>query len=51
MTRYVGMTAMVGWGGTVGFQEDWPYDQALQMYVEDEEMASKLRKNNPQVLS
>mmetsp|Transcript_6282 Transcript_6282/g.23158 ORF Transcript_6282/g.23158 Transcript_6282/m.23158 type:complete len:86 (-) Transcript_6282:93-350(-) len=45
------MTAMVGWGGTVGFQEDWTYDQALAMYVEDKEMAERLRKNNPQAFS
>eukprot|EP00897_Mesotaenium_endlicherianum_P003366 jgi/Mesen1/3057/ME000018S02370 len=42
------MTALVGWGGTAGFQEDWVYDQAAETYALDEGMAALLRKNNPQ---
>ena len=42
------MTAMLGWGGTVGFAEDWTWNQACETYVEDAEMAAKLRENNPQ---
>ena len=45
------MTAMVGWGGTSGFAEDWTYDQATQTYVFDEEMAALLRASNPQAFA
>ena len=41
------MTAAVGWGGTTGFAEDWVYDQADEVYVQDEQMAARLRKSNP----
>ena len=43
------MTAMVGWGATANFQEDWTWDQAAETYALDKDMAEKLRKNNPQV--
>ncbi len=43
------MTAMVGWGATTSFQEDWTWDQAADTYALDQAMADKLRKNNPQV--
>ena len=43
------MTAMVGWGATARFQEDWVFDQAAETYALDPAMAEKLRKNNPQV--
>ena len=43
------MTAMVGWGATARFQEDWVFDQAAETYALDPDMAAKLRKNNPQV--
>ena len=43
------MTAMVGWGATTNFQEDWTWDQAAETYALDKDMAEKLRKNNPQV--
>ena len=43
------MTAMLGWGATTSFQEDWTWDQAAETYALDPEMADKLRKNNPQV--
>ena len=42
------MTAMLGWGATVNFTEDWTWSQACDTYVMDQEMADKLRKNNPQ---
>lgn len=42
------MTALVGWGGTVDFQEDWVYDQASERYALDPEMAAKLRAANPE---
>lgn len=37
------MTAMVGWGATTDFREDWTWDQAAATYALDPEMASKLR--------
>ena len=43
------MTAMLGWGATVNFQEDWTWDQAAQTYALDPAMAEQLRRNNPQV--
>ena len=43
------MTAMVGWGATTNFQEDWTWNQAADTYALDQAMADKLRKNNPQV--
>ena len=43
------MTAMVGWGATANFREDWTWDQAAETYALDKDMAEKLRKNNPQV--
>lgn len=42
------MTALVGWGGTAGFEEDWVYDQAAATYALDETMSAKLKKNNPE---
>jgi magnesium chelatase subunit H len=42
------MTALVGWGATAGFTEDWVYDGAHERYVEDEAMREKLRRANPQ---
>ncbi len=42
------MTALIGWGGTVDFTDDWVYDQAADTYTLDEEMANKLRKANPE---
>jgi magnesium chelatase subunit H len=42
------MTALVGWGATSGFAENWVYDGANETYVEDEIMREKLRKSNPQ---
>ena len=42
------MTAMLGWGATSGFKESWTWEQAAETYVLDEEMASTLKKNNPE---
>jgi magnesium chelatase subunit H len=42
------MTALIGWGGTVDFTDDWVYDQATETYALDEEMAKKLREANPE---
>ncbi len=43
------MTAMVGWGATTGFAEDWAWQQSADTYALDPEMAARLRKANPQV--
>ena len=42
------MTALIGWGGTVNFKDDWVYDQAVDTYALDAEMAAKLREANPE---
>ncbi|MBW4667420.1 MAG: magnesium chelatase subunit H [Cyanomargarita calcarea GSE-NOS-MK-12-04C] len=42
------MTALIGWGATADFTDDWVYDQAADTYVLDAEMAQKLRKANPE---
>jgi magnesium chelatase subunit H len=42
------MTAMLGWGATVNFEEDWTWDQANETYVQDKEMAAQLQRNNPE---
>jgi len=45
------MTAMVGWGATARFAEDWAWEQSANMYALDPEMADKLRKANPQAFA
>ena len=45
------MTAMVGWSSTSQFAEDWTYEQAVDTYVLDENMAATLKKNNPQAFA
>ena len=42
------MTALIGWGGTTDFTDNWVYDQAADTYALDPEMAEKLRKANPE---
>ncbi|MCL1471123.1 magnesium chelatase subunit H [Argonema antarcticum] len=42
------MTALIGWGGTADFTDDWVYEQAADTYALDEEMAKKLREANPE---
>ncbi len=42
------MTALIGWGGTANFTDNWVYDQAAETYALDEQMAEKLRQANPE---
>jgi magnesium chelatase subunit H len=42
------MTALIGWGSTAKFTDDWVYDQAAETYALDAEMAAKLREANPE---
>jgi magnesium chelatase subunit H len=42
------MTALIGWGGTANFKDDWVYNQAVDTYALDAEMAQKLREANPE---
>ncbi|MEO1400141.1 MAG: magnesium chelatase subunit H [Cyanobacteria bacterium J06635_1] len=42
------MTALIGWGGTTNFKDNWVYDQAAQTYALDADMAQKLREANPE---
>jgi magnesium chelatase subunit H len=42
------MTALIGWGGTADFTDNWVYDQAAETYALDPEMAEKLQKANPE---
>ncbi|HHP7232493.1 MAG TPA: magnesium chelatase subunit H, partial [Xenococcaceae cyanobacterium] len=42
------MTALIGWGGTANFQDDWVYNQAADTYILDAEMAQKLQNANPE---
>ncbi len=42
------MTALIGWGGTADFTDDWVYEQAADTYALDSEMAKKLREANPE---
>ena len=42
------MTALIGWGGTANFSDNWVYDGAAETYALDAEMAQKLREANPE---
>jgi magnesium chelatase subunit H len=42
------MTALMGWGGTTNFKDNWVYDQAAETYALDAAMAEKLRQANPE---
>ncbi|CAK9014636.1 Magnesium-chelatase subunit H (Mg-protoporphyrin IX chelatase subunit H), partial [Durusdinium trenchii] len=42
------MTALLGWGGTTRFAEDWVWDQSAARYVLDEDMARRLKESNPE---
>ncbi len=42
------MTALVGWGGTVNFADDWVYNQAADTYALDADMAAQLQQANPE---
>lgn len=41
-------TALLGWGATAGFAEQFVWDGAHARYVEDEANAAALRRANPQ---
>eukprot|EP00929_Paragymnodinium_shiwhaense_P064418 TRINITY_DN32257_c0_g2_i1.p1 TRINITY_DN32257_c0_g2~~TRINITY_DN32257_c0_g2_i1.p1 ORF type:complete len:1751 (+),score=429.81 TRINITY_DN32257_c0_g2_i1:85-5337(+) len=42
------MTALVGWAATSRFRESWVWDQSVEQYVFNEEIAAKLRESNPE---
>ncbi len=42
------MTALIGWGGTANFKDNWVYDQAAETYALDENRAKQLRQANPE---
>jgi len=42
------MTALVGWGATSEFRESWVYDQGVEQYVLDQDMARRLKDSNPE---
>ncbi|WP_275574917.1 cobaltochelatase subunit CobN [Neosynechococcus sphagnicola] len=42
------LTALIGWSGTVDFQDQWVYNQAADTYALDPTMAEKLRQANPE---
>ena len=44
-------TALVGWGATTDFKEDFVWDGAYATYVEDEDNAARLRRSNPQAFA
>eukprot|EP00889_Picochlorum_renovo_P008199 jgi/Picre1/35229/NNA_002691.t1 len=45
------MTAMIGWGATVDFKEDWAWNQAAETYAFDQSMATKLKESNPEAFT
>jgi magnesium chelatase subunit H len=42
------LTALIGWGGTADFQDQWVYNQSADTYALDPDMAEKLRRANPE---
>uniref|UniRef100_A0A0G4IDP0 magnesium chelatase n=1 Tax=Chromera velia CCMP2878 TaxID=1169474 RepID=A0A0G4IDP0_9ALVE len=42
------MTALLGWGATAEFREQWVYEGAADRYANDEEVAARLAKLNPE---
>lgn len=42
------MTALVGWGGTAGFGDDFVFEQAAERYVLDERNRDVIRKASPE---
>ena len=42
------LTALIGWGGTANFTDNWVYDQAAETYALDAKMSEKLRQANPE---
>ena len=43
-------TAMVGWGATAGYTDEWVYEGAYERYVGDAAMAEKLTTSNPEAM-
>ena len=43
-------TALVGWGATADFVDDWAYDGAYERYVGDRAMAERLTASNPEAV-
>ena len=42
------MTALIGWGGTAGYGDDFVFEQAAERYVLDEKNSEILRKTSPE---
>jgi magnesium chelatase subunit H len=42
------MTALVGWAGTTGFQDQWVFDGAADRYVLDEDVVAQMKDQNPE---
>lgn len=42
------MTALIGWGATADFTDNWVYDRAAETYAFDEEIANRLKESNPE---
>ncbi|MBP0018992.1 MAG: magnesium chelatase subunit H [Cyanobacteria bacterium SBLK] len=42
------MTALLGWGGTTDFTDEWVYNQVADTYALDAEMAQRLQAANPE---
>jgi len=42
------MTALIGWGGTTDFTDEWVYEQAADTYAIEAAMANKLPEANPE---
>lgn len=42
------MTALIGWGGTTGYGDNFVFEQAAERYVLDKENRDKIRKASPE---
>eukprot|EP00178_Gracilaria_changii_P019984 TRINITY_DN57_c1_g2_i1.p1 TRINITY_DN57_c1_g2~~TRINITY_DN57_c1_g2_i1.p1 ORF type:complete len:1335 (-),score=234.98 TRINITY_DN57_c1_g2_i1:2561-6565(-) len=42
------MTALIGWGGTVGYGDKFVFEQAAERYVLDEENSKVIKKSSPE---
>jgi magnesium chelatase subunit H len=42
------VTALLGWGATTDFKEDWAWDQTVETYVDDDGVREALVKANPE---
>jgi magnesium chelatase subunit H len=45
------MTALIGWGGTADFKDNWVYDQAAQTYALDLRNGGKITQSKPRSVS